>query len=83
MTMKRFTVWLDDEIDTQAIMDIKQRYGCESDATAMRLAIRVLAASPMLAIQPPEPPPHARRSPKLENEMKQDVQDTQDGETWP
>jgi len=71
MTMKRFTVWLDEAVDAQAILDIKQRYGCESDATAIRLALRVLAASPMLTIQPPAPPPHARRSPKLPAEEGQ------------
>lgn len=68
MTMKRATVWLDDQIDAQAIADIKQRYGCESDAAAMRLALRVLAASPRILIEPPETPTHARRSPKLADE---------------
>lgn len=39
--------------DTQAIATIKARYGCESDSQAIRLAVRVLAASPMLTVPLP------------------------------
>ena len=61
MTMKRTTIWLDDEIDAQAIQTISVRYGCESGSQAMRLALRVLANSPILEIQLPERPRHAQR----------------------
>lgn len=64
MAMKRKMLWLDEEIDTHAIQVIKERYGCESESQAMRLALRVLAASPMLQIQLPDKPIHARPSPK-------------------
>ncbi len=64
MTMKRKMLWLDDELDAQAIEVIKTRYGCESESQAMRLALRVLAASPMLTLELPTKPTHARPSPK-------------------
>ena len=64
MAMKRKMLWLDEKIDREAIQIIKERYGCESESQAMRLALRVLAASPMLQIQLPETPTHARSSPK-------------------
>ena len=63
--MKRITLWIDETIDAQAIRTIMERYGCESESAAWRLAVRVMAASPMLAIQPAPRPTHARRSPKL------------------
>lgn len=66
MTMKRKMLWLDEEIDFAAIEIIKTRYGCESESQAMRLALRVLAASPMLQIELPAKPIHARPSPKDE-----------------
>ncbi|NUM47613.1 MAG: hypothetical protein HUU38_23160 [Anaerolineales bacterium] len=69
MTMKRKMLWLDEEIDHTAIQIIKERYGCESESQAMRLALRVLAASPMLELQLPDKPLHARPSPKdVQNE---------------
>jgi len=48
--MKRKLLWLDEDEDYDAIRRIKARYGCESDSAAMRLALRVFAASPMLQI---------------------------------
>ena len=39
--------------DVKALATIKARYGCESDSQAMRLALRVLAASPTLTITLP------------------------------
>ena len=66
MTMKRKMLWLDDVMDAEAILVIKERYGRESESQAMRLALRVLAASPMLEIQLPAKPTHARPSPKDE-----------------
>ena len=68
MPMRRITLWIDERIDAEAIQTIVQRYGCESESAAMRLALRVLADSPMLEIQAPPRPKHARRSPKLTNE---------------
>lgn len=49
-TMKRNMIWLDEKIDKEAIRIIRERYGCQSDSAAMRLALRVLAASPTLQI---------------------------------
>ncbi len=66
MTMKRKMLWLDDVMDAEAIQIIKERYGCESESQAMRLALRVLAASPVLQIDLPQKPTHARPSPKDE-----------------
>lgn len=40
--------------DMQAVATIKTRYGCESDSQAIRLAVRVLAASPMLTVALPQ-----------------------------
>lgn len=69
MAMKRKMLWLDEALDHAAIQIIKERYGCESESQAMRLALRVLAASPMLELQLPEKPTHARPSPKdVQNE---------------
>jgi Arc/MetJ family transcription regulator len=64
MAMKRKMLWLDEEIDAAAIQTIRTRYGVESESAAMRLALRVLANSPMLTLDLPERPTHARRSPK-------------------
>ncbi len=61
--MKRKSVWLG-KADEEAIRVIKDRYGCESESQAMRLALRTLAASPPLQIQLPPKPKHARPSPK-------------------
>lgn len=51
--MKRKLIWLDEVLDKEAIRIIREKYGCESDSAAMRLALRVLAASPTLQIQLP------------------------------
>ena len=67
---KKVLLWIDEEIDGRAIQIIRARYGCESDSAAMRLALRVLADSPMLAIQAPPRPTHARRSPKLADKQE-------------
>lgn len=61
--MKRKSFWLDTE-DEQALSIIQRRYGCESESQALRLAVRVLAASPMLEVRLPSTPKHARPSPK-------------------
>lgn len=61
--MKRKTFWLDSE-DEAALAVLSRRYGCESESQALRLAIRVLAASPMLEVRLPPTPKHARPSPK-------------------
>ena len=53
-----------DEIDEKAIETIKQRYGCETDAQVVRLALRVLAGCERLDVVLPKRPKHARRSPK-------------------
>lgn len=42
--------------DLNALATIKARYGCESDSQAMRLALRVLAASPPLTVTLPARP---------------------------
>ena len=39
--------------DMQALATIKAKYGCESDSQAIRLSLRVLAASPMLTVTLP------------------------------
>jgi hypothetical protein len=65
MAMKRKTFWLD-EVDECALQTISERYGCESESQAMRLALRVLANSPKLEIQLPKRPKHARPSPKTD-----------------
>jgi hypothetical protein len=58
--MKRKTFWVAPE-DEQALETIQQRYGCESESQALRLAVRVLANSPMLALTLPPTPKHASR----------------------
>ncbi|HEV8192396.1 MAG TPA: hypothetical protein VGP82_13095 [Ktedonobacterales bacterium] len=41
---KRTTIWLD-EADRAALATIRARYGMASDSDALRLAVRLLAAS--------------------------------------
>jgi|GEM_PF-4293766 len=53
-TMKRKLIWLDEVIDQEAIRIIREKYGCQTDSAAMRLALRTLASSPTLQIQRPE-----------------------------
>lgn len=60
VVMKRKTFWVAPE-DEQALSIIQQRYGCESESQALRLAVRVLASSPMLQVDVPPPPKHARK----------------------
>lgn len=48
------TVYLD-IADQQAIRELRKRYGLSTDADVIRLALRVLAASPFLQIQPSPP----------------------------
>ena len=60
--MNRTSVFVGPE-DRAAIEIIKQRYGVATESDAIRLALRVLAASPMLKIELPARPKHAHRSP--------------------
>jgi hypothetical protein len=59
--MKRKTFWVAEE-DEQALTVLRERYGCESDSQALRLALRVLAQAQRLDVVLPERPKHARRS---------------------
>jgi hypothetical protein len=69
-TMRRRAYWLGKE-DEQAIVVIRQRYGCASDSQALRMALRSLAESKRLDfITIPSPPKHARSSPKQERSRK-------------
>ena len=61
--MKRKTFWVAPE-DEAALVLIQQRYGCESESQALRLAVRVLANSPMLALTLPPTPKHAKKAEK-------------------
>jgi len=61
--MDRTSVFIGPE-DRAAIEIIKQRYGVATEADAIRLALRVLAASPMLQIELPPRPKHAHRTPR-------------------
>jgi hypothetical protein len=47
---KRTTIWLD-EADRTAIAAIKERYGTATESDAIRLAIRLLAASKRVDIR--------------------------------
>jgi len=68
--MRRKGIWLGAQ-DQAAIEIIRERYGCDTESMAVRLALRVLAASPMLVITDsegtptgyPARPVHSRRSP--------------------
>ena len=65
--MKRKGIWLGPQ-DQAAIDVIRDRYGCDTESMAVRLALRVLASSPMLTlagdltVDCPPRPVHARRS---------------------
>jgi len=61
--MQRTTIFLGDE-DREAIQTISRRYGLATESDAIRLAVRVLAASPHLTIELPPRPKHARRAKK-------------------
>jgi len=50
--------------DRAAIEIIQQRYGGATESDALRLAWRVLAASPLLKIEWPPRPKQAHRSPR-------------------
>ena len=56
-----------DEADEQAISEIVEKYGCQSESQAVRMAVRALAQHPKIALTPPTRPKHARKSPKIEN----------------
>jgi|GEM_PF-3367532 hypothetical protein len=58
--MSRKTTITLDPLDDQAIQGVKTRYG-GSDSAAIRLSLRVLAASPILELQPPLLPMNTRR----------------------
>ncbi len=62
--MKMKSIWLAEE-DEAAIATIRTRYGVDSESAAIRLALRTLAASPLLQIQPLPRPKHARRGKPL------------------
>ena len=64
MTAKRSNIFLADE-DRTAIHTVRERYGLSTDSDALRLAIRVLAASPKLALPKDwQPRPNWQRQPK-------------------
>jgi Arc/MetJ family transcription regulator len=48
---KRTTIWLD-EADKAALATIKERYGVASESDAVRLAVRLLAESKRVDVQP-------------------------------
>lgn len=57
---KRTTIWLD-EADRAAIATIQTRYGVATESDAVRLAVRLVAESKRIDVQPPagkRPAPH-------------------------
>ena len=50
--MKQKTFWLD-TIDDEAIATIQHRYGCESQSQAIRMAVRIVAASEKIEVSRP------------------------------
>ena len=50
--------------DRAALEIVKQRYGVATESDALRLALCVLAARPLLKIELPPRPKHAHRSPR-------------------
>lgn len=80
--VKRRSFWLDDA-DEEALRDLRERYGLETDAAVVRLALRVLHASPKLQIpesppgftQPRQPPTgHRRPRPPAEQPPEEEPQ---------
>ena len=70
MTSKRSNIFLADE-DRTAIQTVRERYGLSTDSDALRLAIRVLAASPKLALPKGwQPRPNWQRQPKPKDRSK-------------
>lgn len=67
--MKRKMLWISEE-DQEAIGVIARRYGLESDSSVMRLALRVLAAAPMLRIALPERRRRSSAAPKPEEKRR-------------
>lgn len=59
MPMTRKMIWVDEE-DKQAIAIIKQRYGCESESQAWRMAARWLAAADRVPIKLPPVSKHSK-----------------------
>lgn len=48
---KRTTIWLD-EADRAALAKVRKRYGVATDSDAIRLALRLLAESQRVTIEP-------------------------------
>jgi len=58
------SIWLD-PTDEAAIRALRERYGIDSDSGAIRFALRVLAASPLVQVAVPPPPKFAHRGKPL------------------
>lgn len=64
MTPNRSSIYLLDN-DHAAIQAVREMYGLSTDSDALRLAVRVLAASPKLALPPDwQPRPNWQRTSK-------------------
>ncbi len=64
MAAKRASIFLADT-DRAAIQTVRERYGLSTDSDALRLAVRILAASPMLTLSANwQPGPNWSREPK-------------------
>jgi Arc/MetJ family transcription regulator len=48
---KRTTIWLD-EADRAAVATVRERYGVATDSDAIRLALRLLAESARVRVEP-------------------------------
>ncbi len=48
---KRTTIWLDDT-DRAALAKVRERYGVATDSDAIRLALRLLAESQRVNVEP-------------------------------
>lgn len=58
--MKQKNVWIDED-DERSIALIQQRYDCDSQSQAVRMAIRIAAHGPLQRIPRPPTPLRARK----------------------
>jgi hypothetical protein len=66
MAMKRKMIWVDEE-DQNAVTLIRQRFGCESESQAWRMAVRWLAAADKAEVQLPPVSKHSKTKKELKS----------------
>ena len=64
--MKRKMIWVDEE-DLKAVALVQQRFGCESESQAWRMAVRWMAAVGKVDVQLPPVSKHSKTKKELKS----------------